>query len=192
MQRRLFCAGLIGLLTGCGPAARRSVETTVTRVDDTLPSPPEPVDWESFVDEIGLGAIVISLTDRRLAYWGRGGIGYREFPVAIPVSPEFERLGETRIVGRRADPSWRPTPDMRRRNPDLPDYVPPGPDNPLGPYAIYLGWTYYAIHGTNNDASIGRRATSGCFRLFDDHIAWLFENAARGAPVVVIADSLRG
>lgn len=192
MRQTLLFLALLGLLQACAAhAPARDLATTVTVVDDALPEPPSPPEWARFVDDLERGAIVISLADRRLAFWGAGGETYREFPVAIPVSPEFERLGTTSIVGRRADPSWRPTPDMRRRNPDLPAYVPPGPDNPLGPFAIYLGWTYYAIHGTNNDGSIGRRATSGCFRLFDDHIAWLFENAVHGAPVVVIEGSLR-
>ncbi|MEO1505909.1 MAG: L,D-transpeptidase, partial [Pseudomonadota bacterium] len=75
---------------------------------------------------------------------------------------------------------------MLKRNPDLPRYVPPGPDNPLGEHALYLGWRYYAIHGSNDPTSIGRATTSGCIRLFPQHIAWLYEQAAVGTPVLIL------
>lgn len=191
MLRLSLCLVAALALAACAVGPARVVETTVTVVDDSVPDAPPRLDWSRFVDDVSRGAIVISLADRRLAFWGPDGEIYREFPVAIPQSPEFERIGLTEVVARRADPTWRPTPDMLQRRPDLPRVVPPGPDNPLGPHALYLGWTYYAIHGTNNDASIGRRATSGCFRMFNSHIEWLFEHAPDRAPVLVIEGSLR-
>ena len=53
-------------------------------------------------------------------------------------------------------PDWRPTESMRKRDPQLPEYMPPGPDNPLGTHALYLSWPNYRIHGTSDTRKIGR------------------------------------
>lgn len=153
-------------------------------------APPEPVappppDWRPFFQNVEKGAILVSLNARVLSHWGPGGSSYTEYPIAVPRSAELTRTGRTEIVRKRRNPSWRPTPDMLKRNPDLPEYVGPGPHNPLGERAMYFGWRYYAVHGTNNPASIGTRATSGCFRLFPDDVAELFEKVPVGTPVLV-------
>ena len=59
---------------------------------------------------------------------------------------------------------------MKERNPEWPDYVPPGPDNPLGTRALHLSWTYYRIHGTHDTRKIGRRSSNGCIGLYNEHI----------------------
>ena len=43
--------------------------------------------------------------------------------------------------------------------------VPPGPDNPLGEYAMRLTQTGYLIHGTNRPVGVGMRVTHGCIRF---------------------------
>ena len=144
------------------------------------------VAWQQHFKSIHRGAILISLDQRRLSYWGPGGKSYREFRIAVPAQDYLERTGRTSVVRRRANPDWRPTPDMRKRMPGLPSYIGPGPHNPLGEHALYLGWRYYAIHGTNNPRSIGTRATSGCFRLHPRDIAWLFDRVQLGTPVKVV------
>lgn len=73
-----------------------------------------------------------------------------------------------------------------RRNPDWPDYVPPGPDNPLGAYALFLGWTYYRIHGTHDTRKIGRKSLNGCIGLYNEHIADLFAKTSVGTQVLLI------
>ena len=131
------------------------------------------------------GGILINIEKRRLAYWAVNNTAYREFPIGVPSAPELERRGRTSIIQKRISPSWAPTPSMLRRNPQLPRYVAPGPGNPLGTHALYLGWKYYAVHGTNDPKTIGRKTTSGCFRLFSGHIKWLYDAVAVGTPVVV-------
>jgi L,D-transpeptidase ErfK/SrfK len=95
-------------------------------------------------------------------------------------------LGQTEVVVKRVDPSWIPTPNIRKRHPEYPAVVPPGPDNPLGNLALYLGWPSYLIHGTNRPLSIGRRLTSGCIRLYPEHIEILFGMVKIDTPVTVV------
>lgn len=161
------------------------VTMTVVVPADPPPPPPEP-DWRAHFDDVSKGAILVNLETRRLSYWSPGAALYREFPIGVPRTDDLEKTGRTKIVRRRKNPDWRPTPSMIKRNPDLPRYVGPGPQNPMGERALYLGWRYYAIHGTNDPSSIGRRTTSGCFRMFPEHIEWLYDQAGVGVPVVVI------
>jgi lipoprotein-anchoring transpeptidase ErfK/SrfK len=72
-------------------------------------------------------------------------------------------VGGTRTVTRKAEwPDWTPPPQMLRRRPDLPRYMPGGPENPLGARAMYLGGTLYRIHGSNEPEAIGTAVSSGC------------------------------
>jgi hypothetical protein len=61
--------------------------------------------------------------------------------------------------------------------------VPPGPENPLGAYALHLGWRSYGIHGTNKPDGVGRNVSHGCIRLYPEDIQWLFDAVAVGTPV---------
>lgn len=133
--------------------------------------------------------VVISLADRRLYLVGGAGDTRASFPVAIGRPGVEIPLGVTTIVRKRENPTWHPTANQRRSNPSLPASVPPGPDNPLGRFALDLGWPTYAIHGTNDPESIGRRASGGCFRMGDDDIETLFSIAAVGTPVRVMAEA---
>ncbi len=94
--------------------------------------------------------------------------------------------GETFVQSKAKNPGWTPPPAMRRRSPYLPAYMPPGPNNPLGIRAIYLGWTEYRIHGTNSPGSIGTEASSGCIRMLNSDVMDLYERVHIGAPVYVI------
>lgn len=133
--------------------------------------------------------VVISLADRRLYLVGGVGDTRASFPVAIGRPGVEIPLGVTTVVRKRENPTWHPTANQRRSNPSLPASVPPGPDNPLGRFALDLGWPTYAIHGTNDPDSIGRRASGGCFRLGDDDIETLFAIAGVGTPVRVMAEA---
>jgi L,D-transpeptidase ErfK/SrfK len=99
-------------------------------------------------------------------------------------------LGTTKVVRRQKDPTWRPTPSIirehRKNGEELPAVVGPGPDNPLGRHALYLGWPSYLIHGTNKPAGVGLRSSHGCIRLYPEDIALLFENVKVGTPVRVV------
>lgn len=132
--------------------------------------------------------IVISLADRAL-YLVRGGRAPARYPVAIGRPGVEIPLGDTVIVRKRRDPTWRPTANQRRERPSLPASVPPGPDNPLGRHALDLGWPTYAIHGTNEPGSVGRRVSSGCFRMLPADIEAVFGLVSVGTPVRVVAES---
>ena len=95
------------------------------------------------------------------------------------------------MVRKQKDPIWRPTPRMRAENPELPEAVPPGPDNPLGHRAMYLGWSQYLIHGTNKPLGIGRRASSGCVRMYPEDIEYLFDRIAIGTKVTVVDQPIK-
>lgn len=129
--------------------------------------------------------IVINLPERRLYYFERGYL-VDDFPIGIGRDGLETPKGRTTVVRKQEAPSWRPTAAARRSDPDLPAVVPAGPDNPLGAYALYLGWPTYMIHGTNRVYAIGRRATRGCVRLYPDDIEKLFAAVKVGTPVAVI------
>src|SRR5690606_38820754 len=183
--RRGLIAALGAIAAGCSAHVTASETAVLAAAFDATPV---EVDWRPYFDDLSKSAILVRLDARRLAYWSPGGEIYREFPIGIAELPELERLGRTEIIRRRERPDWRPTPSMLERDPSLPRYVPPGPDNPMGEHALYLGWQYYAIHGTNDPASIGRATTSGCIRLFPEHITWLYEHVEVGTPVLVVRE----
>ena len=74
---------------------------------------------------------------------------------------------------------------MLARRPDLPRYMPGGPDNPLGARALYLGSTLYRIHGSNEPETIGQAVSSGCFRLTNDDVVDLYNRVGVGTTVIV-------
>lgn len=129
-----------------------------------------------------MGTIVIDTSERRL-YYSLGNGQAIKYKVAVG-KPGFQWFGETFVEKKKKDPGWYPTARMRRAG--APRYVPPGPRNPLGIRAIYLGWSEYRIHGTNAPGSIGRAASSGCIRMLNEDVADLFERVHIGAPVHVI------
>lgn len=98
----------------------------------------------------------------------------------------FEWNGSHRVSNKRAWPGWTPPAAMKRRQPGLPDYVPGGPNNPLGARAIYIGSTLYRIHGTNEPWTIGQDVSSGCIRMINDDVIDLFERVKIGAKVIVL------
>lgn len=129
--------------------------------------------------------IVINLGDMRL-YWFREGGDVVSMPLGIGADGYESPRGESRIVRKQQDPSWTPTARMRAANPELPAFLPAGPDNPLGRHALYLAWSAVLIHGTNQPFSIGRRASFGCFRLYPWDAERLFAGVALGTPVTVV------
>jgi hypothetical protein len=142
-------------------------------------------DWRDYFPSLRDDAILSVVDDRVLHYWGEDGF-YRIYPTSVPLSDEMTRRGRTEIVMKRPAPEWRPTPSMIERNPDLPRYVGPGPDNPLGVRAMNLGWQYYLIHGTNDIRKIGRQSSSGCIGLHNPHIVEIYDRAKIGTQVMVI------
>ncbi|MEM8787310.1 MAG: L,D-transpeptidase [Pseudomonadota bacterium] len=142
--------------------------------------------WEDHFPDLDGGAILVDTKARVLHYWSQDQATYRIYPSSVPLTPELTRTGRTRVVQKREGPEWRPTPNMLRRNPDLPTYVGPGPENPLGTHALYLSWRYYRIHGTNDTRKIGRKSSNGCIGLYNEDIAELFGMATVGTQVLLV------
>jgi L,D-transpeptidase ErfK/SrfK len=130
--------------------------------------------------------IVINLAERRLYFFADGQTEVQSWAIGIGRLAFTTPLGQSRIVRKATDPTWRPTEETRADNPELPAVVPPGPDNPMGRFALYLGWPQYAIHGTNQPWGIGRRVSRGCIRLYPESIEALYGQVAVGTRVTVV------
>jgi lipoprotein-anchoring transpeptidase ErfK/SrfK len=100
--------------------------------------------------------------------------------------PGFTWAGIKEVSAMREWPDWRPPDDMLRRRPDLPRFMPGGPENPLGARAIYLGSTLYRIHGSNEPWTIGTQVSSGCIRLRNEDVTDLYGRVKVGTKVIVI------
>ena len=135
--------------------------------------------------------IVINLADMRLYYFAEPGGPMQSFPIGIGREGLLTPLGSTEVVRKQKDPTWRPTARMRTENPELPEAVGPGPDNPLGNRAMYLGWPQYLIHGTNKPLGIGRRTSSGCVRMYPEDVEYLFDRIATGTKVTVVDQPIK-
>lgn len=144
------------------------------------------LDWQPYFSNLNNGAILVDIDSRALHYWSEDHSVYKLYPSSVPLTEDLTRRGRTSVVRKVEGPDWRPTPSMKERNPEWPDYVPPGPDNPLGTHALYLGWTYYRIHGTHDTRKIGRRSSNGCIGLYNEHIAELFALTKVGTQVLLI------
>jgi lipoprotein-anchoring transpeptidase ErfK/SrfK len=129
------------------------------------------------------GTIVVSTEERRLYYVLPGNQAVK-YGIGVG-RPGFEWSGTRTIVMKREWPSWSPPPQMIRRRPDLPRFMPGGPANPLGARAMYLGGTLYRIHGSNEPETIGRAVSSGCIRMTNEDVADLYERVQIGARVIV-------
>ncbi|MCB2115857.1 MAG: L,D-transpeptidase [Rhodobacteraceae bacterium] len=142
--------------------------------------------WQPYFTSTKDGAILVDTTSRALHFWSEDQTIYRLYPTSVPLTEDLTRRGRTQIVKKVVGPEWRPTPAMRLRNPEWPEYVGPGPDNPLGTHALYLSWEFYRIHGTHDTRKIGRRSSNGCIGLYNEHIAELFSLTKVGTQVLLI------
>lgn len=140
--------------------------------------------WNIIPDAAQEG-IVINLSEMRM-YIFEDGKDIRTFPIGIGRDGFDTPVGETIVSWKRPNPTWTPTPSMRKADPDLPKVVEAGPDNPLGTHAVYLGWPNYLMHGTARPWGIGRRVSSGCIRLYPEDIVQLYEIAQNKMPVQVV------
>ncbi|QDI77541.1 L,D-transpeptidase [Leisingera aquaemixtae] len=196
-SRRQFLAGSAALISSSALAQEDSGLSQ--QAYDPLRPPPEPEPpvhrnvsafrsktWRPYFDNLRNGAILVDIDSRALHFWSADGNTYKLFPSSVPLSDDLTRRGRTTVVRKVEGPSWSPTPNMRKRNPEWPAYVPPGPDNPLGTHALYLSWKYYRIHGTHDTRKIGRKSSNGCIGLYNEHIAQLFSLAKVGTQVLLI------
>ena len=134
--------------------------------------------------------IVINVAEMRLYYYPPGSNTVEVLPIGIgQAGRETPRNWVTAVERKQVGPTWSPTPKTRRayaaEGKTLPAFVPAGPDNPMGLYAIYIG-RLYAIHGTNSNFGIGLRVSQGCIRLRNSDIKYLFDNVPVGTRVQLI------
>lgn len=138
----------------------------------------------SFSPKYSPRQIVVSFGDKRLYWITRQGEAI-SYPIAVP-REQSRWQGLTTVSSKRVNPSWTPTPEMRRENPRLPNWVPGGhPLNPMGTRALYLGSSMYRIHGTDAPWTIGTAASKGCIRMYNEDVVDLYARVPVGTKVTV-------
>lgn len=145
--------------------------------------------------------IVINIPEMRLYYFPPARSGEPSKVITHPVSigrmDWATPLGATRVVAKVKDPVWVPPESIKKEHAAdgdfLPDVVPPGPDNPLGKYALRLGIPGYLIHGTDEakEFGIGMRVTHGCVRMYPEDIERLFPEIPVGTPVTFVNQPIK-
>ncbi len=131
------------------------------------------------------GSIVVRTGERRLYFVEQGGRAVR-YPVGVGRAG-MAWQGRAAVERKMIRPSWGPTVDIWRANPNLPWSIPGGsPQNPMGAAVLGLNRGNYAIHGTNNPSSIGQFVSHGCIRMFNEDIMDLYSRTSVGTPVYVL------
>jgi L,D-transpeptidase ErfK/SrfK len=135
--------------------------------------------------------IVINTAEPRLYYFTSDGEFVFTTPIAVGRAGWRTPLFSGTIIHKKNRPTWTPPESIRAHhykthNEHLPSIIPPGPDNPLGNYAIYTSKARILIHGTNNENSIGKYSSSGCIRLYNEDIQTLFRIINIHDPVSII------
>lgn len=192
MNRRLFVGAAAGLAVAAAlPAAAQQNSTEMGAplagaVRNNISSFRMP-DWRDHFDNTRNGAILADLTSRAVHFWSEDQTVYKLYPSSVPLNEELTRRGRTEVIQKVVNPRWTPTQSQRKMHPDWPEYVEGGsPENPLGVRALYLGWPAYRIHGTHDTRKIGRRSSSGCVGLYNEHILELYGFAKVGTQVLLI------
>jgi L,D-transpeptidase ErfK/SrfK len=138
--------------------------------------------------------IVLNIPEMRLYYFTGSQKGAAPsvltFPIGIGREGWTTPYASTRVTQKQVRPTWFPPESIRKEHAEkgdpLPARVGPGPDNPLGEYALRLGLPQYLIHGTNKPWGVGMRVSHGCIRLYPEDIATLYPRVKIGTPVRII------
>jgi L,D-transpeptidase ErfK/SrfK len=143
--------------------------------------------------------LILNVPEMRLYYFPKPGLGkvpvVTTHPVSIGRMDWRTPLGNTQVVAKQRNPAWYPPPSLKKEaaasGEALPDVVNPGPDNPLGRYAVRLAIPGYLIHGTNKPYGVGMRVTHGCVRMYPEDIETLFDVVTVGTPVQIINQPIK-
>lgn len=134
--------------------------------------------------------IVVNLPEMRMYYYPEGSDKILTYPVGIGKIGKTIPIANSTITRKVKNPIWIPPQDIREFNMEqgivLPRIMPAGPDNPLGPYAIYMGIPTYLIHSTIFPESVGKRASFGCLRMYESDIEDFFPSVTKGIPIAII------
>jgi L,D-transpeptidase ErfK/SrfK len=170
-------------------------------VDQWLPGEGTPIylPTQTILPEAPRVGIVINVPAMRLFYFttekpaadGTAGITeVTSHPIGVGAQGWGTPFGEAKVMQKARDPVWYVPASVRKehaeRGDPLPSIVQPGPDNPLGKFAMSLSLPGYLIHGTNKPAGVGMRSSHGCIRLYPEDIEALFERVGRGAAVRLV------
>jgi L,D-transpeptidase ErfK/SrfK len=165
-------------------------------VDPWIPAVGTPVTLPSqfILPDAPHRGIVVNLAAMRLYYFPAHKRGQPQLVITHPVGIGRRGFvtpqGVTRVLWHEKDPVWRVPPSIlaehAKEGAPLPPVVGPGPDNPLGNYALHLGWPGYLIHGTNKPVSVGWRVSHGCIHLFPEDIKQIFNMVPNGTEVRVV------
>ncbi len=188
---------LTSLLSACGtPVAyqsKASIEAHARAVNTSMETTGSafglfqiariPREVVSFPEKQAPGTIVIKSTERRLYLVLGDGKALR---YGIGVGRDgFRWAGVHTVTAKREWPDWTPPDQMLKRLPSLPRHMEGGPENPLGARAMYLGSTFYRIHGSNEEETIGEANSSGCFRMTNADVIDLYQRVKIGTTVIV-------
>lgn len=134
--------------------------------------------------------VVINLAEYRLYYYPKNKPVVYTYPLGIGREGWDSPISNTTIAVKTPNPGWTPPQSILREHAEagdpLPAYVPPGPDNPLGPYKLTLGLPGYLIHGSNKKFGIGMRVSHGCFRMLNHNVLELADLVPVGTKVRII------
>lgn len=171
-------------------------------VDQWLPGEGTPVylPTQSIMPAAPREGIVLNLPSMRLLYFTSEQVGddgtseerrkVTSYPIGIGREGWATPTGGATVTQKARNPAWYPPASVRAEHAELgdplPSVVPPGPDNPLGHFALALSMPGYLIHGTNKPAGVGMRVSHGCIRLYPEDIEALFERVPSGTPVTIV------
>jgi L,D-transpeptidase ErfK/SrfK len=138
--------------------------------------------------------ILINVAEMRLYYFPKPAHGQpatvETFPVSIGRGNWGTPLVTTRVTSKVKDPVWYPPKSIRKEHAEdgdiLPEVIHPGPNNPLGKYALRMSLPSYLIHGTNNEYGIGMQVTHGCIRMYPEDIERMFKQVPVGTQVRIV------
>lgn len=192
-RRKLLSSGVLALGAVALPSVLRAQDMPDYEPDSAVSTVRRNVmgfrnhEWKDHFTNLRKGAILCDTHSRAVHFWSEDEGTYLVYPTSVPMTEEFTRRGMTEVTLKRNMPTWIPTPNMRERDPSLPARVEGGdPKNPMGTRAMNLSWQYYRVHGIDNPAKVGRRASNGCFGLLNAHVEELFELVQVGTQVRVI------
>jgi L,D-transpeptidase ErfK/SrfK len=156
-------------------------------VDPWIPDPGTIVQLPTrhLLPQVAPAGLVVNVPEMRLYDFGVED-GPEVFAVAIGDAEDPTPIGEFRVGAKRVDPEWRVPASIRAEKPELPEVVPPGPENPLGSRWLTIGNTSYGLHGTNVRWSIGRIATHGCVRLYEEDVVRLYARVREGTRLQLV------
>lgn len=192
-RRKLLSSGVLALGAVAMPSVLRAQDIPDYEPDSAVSTVRRNVmgfrnhEWKDHFTNLRKGAILCDTHSRAVHFWSEDEGTYLVYPTSVPMTEEFTRRGMTEVTLKRNMPTWIPTPNMRERDPSLPARVEGGdPKNPMGTRAMNLSWQYYRVHGIDNPAKVGRRASNGCFGLLNAHVEELFDLVQVGTQVRVI------